>query len=113
MTPDRQGMVLESHDREVRIDSETYLSEGSVPRLIGEDVVPHRLDVSEATLQWAGDLERCRSRDVASKFYGLDRAAHRVASREQKVRLLLERMGLTLQASLPRLVYGVEKQQAA
>ena len=75
-------------------------------------MMSHRLDIPEATFQRAGGSKRRRSRDAACELHGLDGTAHRVGHREQEVRLLLQRVGLAVEASPPRFTQGVEKQQA-
>ena len=75
-------------------------------------MMSHRLDIPEATFQRAGGSKRRRSRDAACELHRLDGAAHRVGHREQEVRLLLQRVGLAVDASPPRYAQGVKKQQA-
>jgi hypothetical protein len=75
-------------------------------------MMSHRLDIPEATFQRAGGSKRCGSRDAACELHRLDGAAHRVGHREQEVRLLLERVGLAVDASPPRFAQGVKQQQA-
>ena len=104
--------MLEGNYGEVRWDPQTHLPEGSVTLLRGEDMMSHRLDIPEATFQRAGGPKRRRSRDAASKLHRLDGAAHRVGHREQEVRLLLQRVGLAVDASPPGFAQGVKKQQA-
>ena len=75
-------------------------------------MMSHRLDIPEATFQRAGGSKRRRSRDAACELHRLDGAAHRVGHPEQEVRLLLQRVGLAVDASPPRFAQGVKKQQA-
>jgi hypothetical protein len=76
-------------------------------------MVSHSLNVPETLFQRARRSERRRSRDSASELHRLDRAAHGVGHRELKVRPLLQRVGLPIEASPPRFAQGVEQQQAA
>ena len=71
----------------------------------------HRLDIPEAAFQWAGSSKRRCSGDAACEVDRLDGAAHRVGHREQEVRLLLQRMGLPVEASQPGWIQSVKKQR--
>ena len=75
-------------------------------------MMSHRLDIPEATFQRAGGSKRRRSCHAACELDRLDGAAHRVGHREQEVRLLLQRVGLAVEASPPRFAQAFEKQQA-
>ena len=75
-------------------------------------MMSHRLDVPEATFQRAGGSKRRRSRDAARELHRLNSATHGVGHREQEVRLLLQRVGLAIDASPPRFPQGVKKEQA-
>jgi hypothetical protein len=81
--------TLEGNHGKVRWNPKAHLPEGSITVLRGEDMMSHRLDIPEATFQWASSSKRCRSRDAACEFDRLDGAAHRVGHSEQEVRLLL------------------------
>src|SRR5262245_29469455 len=93
---------LEGNHGEVRWNPEAHLPEGPITLLRGEDMMSHRLDIPEATFQWAGGSKRCRSGDAACEVDRLDGAAHRVGHREQEVRLLLQRVGFAVEASPDR-----------
>jgi hypothetical protein len=71
-------------------------------------MMSHRLDIPEASFQRAGGSKGRRSGDAACQLNGLDGAAHRVGHPEQELRLLLQRMGLAVEASPPRFAQGVE-----
>jgi hypothetical protein len=103
---------LEGNHGEVRRNPEAHLPEGPIALLGGEDMMSHRLDIPEAAFQRAAGSTRRRSRDAACEVDRPDGAAHRVGHREQQVRLLLERVGLAVEASPPRFAQGVEKQRA-
>ncbi len=73
-------------------------------------MMSHCLDVPKATFQRASGSKRRRSRNATGEIHGLYRAAHRVGHCKQQVRFLLQRVGLTVNASLPRFTHSVEKQ---
>ena len=73
-------------------------------------MMSHRLDVPKAPFQRAGGSKCRRSRNAARELHCLDRAAHRVGRCKQQVRFLLQRVGPTVNASLPRFTHSVEEQ---
>src|SRR5215831_17998505 len=85
-----QSVDLEGNDRKVRRHSKIHLPDGSIPRLGGEDMMFHGLDVAKATFQWAGGSKCSRSCDATSEFHCLYRAAHRLGTCKQQIRLLLQ-----------------------
>ena len=70
----------------------------------------HCLDVPKAAFQRAGGSKCSRSRNATSELHCLYRAAHRVGHCKQYVRFLLQLVGPTVNASLPRFTHSVEKQ---
>src|SRR5574341_426311 len=105
--------LVEGDNAKVRLYAEIYLSNGSVAGLGCEHLMPHGLDVSEATLQGAGHTDRRGSGDATSELRRPDCARHRVRTAEQEICFLVCRMGLLGKTSLPRFAHSVQKQQTA
>jgi hypothetical protein len=73
-------------------------------------MMSHGLDVPKAPFQRAGGSKRRRSRNAATELHCPYRTAHGVGTCKQQIRSLLQRVGHTVNASLPRFTHSVEKQ---